>query len=86
MPNFGEIVLILIIIGIVFGFGKVASLGSNLRKAKDDFLKGIEGPAEQPQPAIDITPEGKAGVPAEPKPGTKKQPIEEAHIEPDAHD
>lgn len=84
MPNLPEILVILVIIGIVFGFGKVAAVGSHLARAKQELLKGMRGEGESStgrRDVIDITPSGDEPGSSTPKPGTRKQPIEDAEIE-----
>jgi len=82
MPNITELILILIIIAIVFGFGKLTALGSSFGKLKNNFKKAIEKDPDEDEP-IDITPEhGESNSRYDgPKPGTRKEPVEEADIE-----
>lgn len=83
MPNITELVVILIIIAIVFGFGKLSKFGTTFGKLKNNFKKGIEEDAEDEDTPIDITPGGeeKKSKFDGPKPGTRKEPVEDADIE-----
>ena len=81
MGSVAEIVLILIIIVIVFGVGKVTRIGPQLSKARKELKAGLDG-ADKPEEVIDITPESEDNVESyDPKPGTRVDPIEEAEIE-----
>lgn len=86
MPNLPEIVVILVVIALVFGFGRIAKVGSHLSRSREEFLRGLgsgepDGEAEGPD-VIDITPDGPgATVSASPKPGARVQPIEDAELD-----
>lgn len=71
LPHLTEIILILVIVAIVFGFGKLTSLPAKLSEARASFKRSLE--AEAAEPPIDITPEGDARSSRRfdgPKPGT----------------
>lgn len=85
MPNITELIIILIIISIVFGFGKLTSIGTKFSEIKDDLRKGLDSDSvDESDEAIDITPERESPSPgySGPKPGKRKHPIEDADIEP----
>ncbi len=78
-PNLLEIIVILIIVAIVFGFGKLSKISATAAKIKTNFREGLE--TEKDEEPIDITPRdsddsAKSGH----KPGTKSQPVEEAEL------
>jgi|YelNatPaOPRAMG01_1025707.scaffolds.fasta_scaffold101847_3 sec-independent protein translocase protein TatA len=52
MPNLGapELVLILLIVIIVFGAGRLPEIGSALGKGIRDFKKGLQDEPEAPKP------------------------------------
>ena len=82
MSSFPEILLILAIVVIVFGVGKVSRIGSQLGKAKSEFKKGLAGDGTAERKVIDITPESEDPMASYgPKPGTRVQPVEDAEIE-----
>jgi len=82
MINLPEIVIILVIVVIVFGIGKVGRIGSHLGKAKKEFKKALDGEGGDAAPeVIDITPEGDEEPSHDPKPGTRRDPVEDAEIE-----
>lgn len=60
----GELVIILVIVLIVFGAGKLPEIGEGLGKGIGSFRKAIKTPDE-----IDVTPEQKSGE----GPGEKPQ-------------
>lgn len=79
-----EILLILAIVVLVFGVGKVKNIGAALGRSGKEFKKALDGEPEETtegQP-IDITPKGDQDevVSPDPKPGTRKQPIDEAEV------
>ncbi|MEZ4462609.1 MAG: hypothetical protein R3E66_23365 [bacterium] len=78
IPNIGEIIIILIILGIVFGVGQLGSFGSSAKTIKDNFKKGLEKGDNDP---IDITPRSEESAPSGPKPGTQHPGVEDAEIE-----
>lgn len=87
MLNLPEIIIVLVIIAIVFGFGKVGKIGANLGRAKKEFQRGLEDDAPKvsgEREVIDITPGEETGPSWDPKPGAREQAIEDAEI--DAHD
>lgn len=83
MLNLPEIIIILIIIAIVFGFGKVGRIGENLGKVKREFKKGYtdEEPRQVPGDVIDITPGAEDDPSWDPKPGVRREPPEDAEID-----
>lgn len=70
LPHLTEIILILVIVAIVFGFGRLSSLPARLSEARQSFKKSLE--PEAAEPPIDITPVGDARTSKryDPKPGT----------------
>lgn len=84
MINLPEIIIILVIVVIVFGVGKVSTIGSHLGRAKSEFKKGLAGEAKAgaARDVIDITPGGDEDDEGyDPKPGTRVDPVEDAEIE-----
>ncbi len=57
MTGLSELVLILIIILLIFGAGKLPELGAGLGKGIRNFKKALKGEDE-----IDVTPPSKKGV------------------------
>lgn len=84
MIHLPEILIVLAIVAIVFGFGKLNTIGKSVGKAGKDFKDGLkEGMSTKEDGPIDITPEALASeTPSDPKPGTRKQPVEDAEYEP----
>jgi len=85
MLNIPEIIIILVIIAIVFGFGKIGRVGENLGKVKREFKKGYtdEKPREvaDDREVIDITPGSEEDPSWDPKPGARPEPVEDAEID-----
>jgi sec-independent protein translocase protein TatA len=91
MINLPEIIIILVIVMIVFGLGKLGNVGAHLESAKKGFREGLEGeePDETSEPeettggrdVIDITPHDEEDRDWNPKPGTRRDPVEDAEIE-----
>ena len=54
MPNLIEIILIILIVVIVFGLGKLSDLGKALGEMRAKYLEGREDGEDQ---TIDITPQ-----------------------------
>ena len=54
MPNLIEIILIIVIVMIVFGLGKLSDIGRAIGEMRAKYLEGREGGDDQ---AIDITPD-----------------------------
>jgi Sec-independent protein translocase protein TatA len=81
MPNISEIILILIILALVFGIGKLGNLSAAARQVKNNFQKGLDG-GDRDEP-IDITPrdEAEPAKSSTPKPGTKHPGVQDAEIE-----
>lgn len=81
MPNISEIILILIILALVFGIGKLGNLSAAARQVKTNFQKGLDG-GERDEP-IDITPRDsdEPSTKPSPKPGTKHPGVQDAEIE-----
>jgi len=52
MPNLGapELILILLIVIIVFGAGRLPEIGSALGRSIRDFKKGLQDEPEPPKP------------------------------------
>ncbi len=67
-----ELLLILFIVLIIFGAGKIPQLGEGLGKAIKGFKKSINEPE-----AMDVTPpdEADAGATAAPQPGQITEPV-----------
>ena len=59
----GELLLILIIVLIVFGAGKLPEIGEGLGKGIKNFRKAVKTPDE-----IDVTPESNSSETSEKKP------------------
>ena len=84
IPNISEFVIILIILALVLGIGKLGNLGATAKQMKSNFKKGLEkGDSEEP---IDITPRADSAETAKPhatgpKPGTQNPGVEDAEIE-----
>lgn len=81
MSSLPEIVIIVVIIFIVFGIGRVQQIGSEFVRAKKELKAGYEGKGGGRE-VIDITP-GQAGDEPnyDPKPGTRRDPIEDAEVD-----
>ena len=86
-PNAMEIILILVIVVLVFGVGKVKNFGMALGRSGKEFKKALDGDeknaASDDDEPIDITPGPHADGgdnEGDPKPGTRKQPIDDAEI------
>jgi sec-independent protein translocase protein TatA len=81
-----EILLILGIVVLVFGVGKVKNIGMALGRSGKEFKKALvaddaEKETSDDDEPIDITPESPAKDTSNgPKPGTREQPIDEAEI------
>ena len=82
MPNITELLLIIIIVAIVFGIGKLGQFGSAAGKIGANFKKGLTDDPKDTDAPIDITPKTTSPFTAHdgPKPGTRKEPVEEAEI------
>jgi len=61
MGGFGwqELLIILAIVALIFGVGKVADVGPALGKAISGFRKAVKEPEEEDQPKKDETEEQK---------------------------
>ncbi len=59
----GELLIILVIVLIIFGAGKLPEIGEGLGKGIRNFRKSVKSPEE-----IDVTPERGAGEHREDKP------------------
>ena len=82
MIHLPEILIVLAIVAIVFGFGKLNTIGKTVGKASKGFKDGIKvGLKSEENAPIDITPDAISSENHDPKPGTKKQPIEDAEYE-----
>lgn len=81
LPNIGEIILILIILALVFGVGKLGNLSAAARQIKNNYQKGLEE-ADRKEP-IDITPRDGSdpAVDQSPKPGTRHPGVQDAEID-----
>jgi sec-independent protein translocase protein TatA len=80
-PNVMEILLIVAIVVLVFGVGKVKNIGMALGRSGKEFKKALEGDEAPKDEAIDITPDASESARSDaPKPGTRQQPIEDAEI------
>lgn len=60
MPNLIEIVLIILIVMIVFGLGKLSDIGKALANMRVKYLEGRDGGDDQ---TIDITPDDSDAAP-----------------------
>ncbi len=80
MPSLGpmELVLILFIVLVVFGAGRLAGLGSALGTSLREFRKATAEPDEEEKPEPDKPAEAK---PAEPKPVEAKTAVVEERKE-----
>lgn len=84
MLNVAEIIIILVIVVLVVGIGRVQKIGSALHQAKLDLERG----SSQNDTVIDITPRAETtpkprrGEGKETRPGTRRDPVEDAEIEP----
>lgn len=81
LPGVPELVLILLIIFITFGLGKLGTIGEMVARLRKRVTKQLDDADPSP---IDITPEdelhdGEAS--SEPKPGKRKEPIEDADLD-----
>lgn len=77
LPNITEILLILLIVFITFGVGKLPSVSRAIGKLRAGAKKSIA----DDEAIIDITPETAPKGSVKPRPGTRKEPIEDADIE-----
>ena len=75
MPHVTEIVLIVIIVCVVFGMGKLPAIASKVALLKTEFRKGLAG-----EPPVDVTPERPARAPGR-KPGHFDQSVEDASVD-----
>lgn len=89
IPNVTEILLILAIVVLTFGVGKVKNIGAALGRSGKEFKNALDGDDEPDgDEPIDITPApddaespvAGAAPESDPKPGTKKQTIEDAEV------
>ncbi len=78
LANLTEIVLVVIIILVVFGVGKLPSIATYLGRIRAQFKRGLE--EEEP---IDITPDEqkRGGAPPTRKPGRFDTSAEDAQID-----
>lgn len=83
MPSITELVLLIVIIALIFGLGKLPTLGKQLAHAKKEFKEGLEtGETEIKPPAVHLKNEDEAQTRFDgPKPGTRKPGIEDAELE-----
>lgn len=83
MPSITEFVLLIIIIALVFGLGKLPTLGKQLVQAKKEFKEGLEtGETELKPPSVHLNNGDEAQTRFDgPKPGTRKPGIEDAELE-----
>lgn len=77
--NATEIILIILIVVIVFGVGKLPNIAAQLGRMRSEFKKGLEGEGEDAP--IDITPRGEEKKPAGRKPGKFDADVEDADVE-----
>lgn len=76
--NVTEIVLIIVIVIIVFGMGKLPSIATRIGRMRSEFNKGLEGESQ----TIDITPSERSATSGkERKPGKFNSPIEDASVD-----
>jgi len=82
MPSVVEIVLLLVIIVLVFGLGKLNTLGKTAGKIKEEFKEGLAtGDPRVKPPAVKLDPEDNEPAFSGPKPGTRTPGMEDAEIE-----
>jgi sec-independent protein translocase protein TatA len=67
--GFGELVLILVIVTVVFGATKLPQLGDGLGKAIKNFKRSVGSLNE-----IDVTPRSNPGTSSNPEPGAESKP------------
>ena len=58
----GELIVVLVIVLVVFGAGRLPEVMGSLGKGVQQFKRGLKEP-----PEIDVTPEDEKGAPAKPK-------------------
>lgn len=82
MFSITEIVLLLVIILLVFGLGKLNTLGKDIKQAKESFKEGYEtGDPDPQEPPVHLSQEAPESKHTGPKPGTRSPGIEDAEIE-----
>ena len=61
MPHFNlaELVIVLLIVVVLFGAGRVSKLGGELGTAIREFRKGLEGDAKKPEAEEAAEPQAK---------------------------
>ncbi|MEC9443030.1 MAG: twin-arginine translocase TatA/TatE family subunit [Myxococcota bacterium] len=77
LPNLAELVIILLIIFVIFGMGKLPSIASRIGRLRSQFKRGLES-----DETVDITPEKSVNkTPPGRKPGKFEATIDEAKVE-----
>ena len=76
LPNLAELVIILLIIFVIFGMGKLPSIASRIGRLRSQFQRGLES-----DETIDITPKSEDGGESDKKPGGRKPGKFEATID-----
>lgn len=82
VPSLTEIILLIVIVICIFGLGKLGDISEALGDMRARRARSLTG-----QDAVDITPDHQRRVSeqaAEPKPGTRKHPVDEAVIDDNA--
>ncbi|MEO2083818.1 MAG: twin-arginine translocation protein, TatA/E family subunit [Desulfurobacteriaceae bacterium] len=49
-----KIIVLLVVVGVVFGWDKIINLFKAFFKAKEEFRKGLEGEEEKKKPVIKV--------------------------------
>jgi Sec-independent protein translocase protein TatA len=87
LPGLPELVLLLLIVFITFGMGKLGAIGDVIVRMRRGFSANRLGDESDDTP-IDITPDSERADarPAydEPRPGTRRPPVEDAELADDA--
>jgi hypothetical protein len=78
MDRVAEIVLIIITVVVVFGAGKLPDLASMIARMRSKAQRGLLNPEPG---VVDITPNPRPTHAIDPKPGTRKPGVEDAHID-----
>ncbi|MFU8805896.1 MAG: twin-arginine translocase TatA/TatE family subunit [Bradymonadaceae bacterium] len=87
MLNLPEIIVVIIILVLVFGLGKLGAIGKGVARIRMHFQKELARDyvdITTQQPSRGGQKEGQKA--AGPKPGSRSQPLEEAEIEPPSAD
>jgi sec-independent protein translocase protein TatA len=76
MPGFGapELIIVLIIVLLIFGVGRVSKIGGELGKSIKEFRQGITDDKTESADSGTVTPEELAEPQPEPEPEMRDQP------------